>query len=53
MSELIHTQLEHASTALYLDYDQSCKQQKARNGDEKEDVELKAPEKTLKNRQKP
>ena len=47
-----HTQMERATTALYLDYDQRRKQDEARQADAQDDAELKALEKTLKKRSK-
>lgn len=48
-----HAQMEHATTALYLDYDQRRKQEEVRLADAKDDAELKALEITLKKRPKP
>lgn len=47
-----HTQMERATTALYLDYDQRRKQDEARQADAQDDAELKALENTLKKRSK-
>mgnify|MGYP003338151417 CR=1 FL=1 len=48
-----HTQMERATSALYLDYDQRRKQEEARQADEQDDAELKALENSLKKRPKP
>ncbi|CDM43633.1 hypothetical protein PaWS136_0588 [Pseudomonas aeruginosa WS136] len=48
-----HTQMERASTALYLDFDQRRKQEESRLADAQDDAELKALESTLKKRRKP
>lgn len=48
-----HTQMERATAALYLDYDQHRKQEEAREADAQDDAELKALENTLKKRNKP
>ena len=47
-----HTQMERATTALYLYYDQRRKQDEARQADAQDDAELKALENTLKKRSK-
>ena len=48
-----HAQMELATTALYLDYDQRRKQQEARLADAQDEAELQALEATLKQRPKP
>ena len=48
-----HTQMERATTALYLDYDQRRKQEEAREADAQDDADLQALEHTLKKRPKP
>lgn len=48
-----HAQMERATSALYLDYDQRRKQEEARAADAQDDAELKALETTLKKRPKP
>ena len=48
-----HAQMERATSALYLDYDQRRKQEEAREADAQDDAELKALETTLKKRPKP
>ncbi|MFU6375754.1 virulence RhuM family protein [Metapseudomonas otitidis] len=48
-----HAQMERATTALYLDYDQRRKQDEARQADAQDEAELKALENTLKQRPKP
>jgi len=48
-----HTQMERATTALYLDFDQRRKQEEARLADAQDDAELMALESTLKKRPKP
>lgn len=48
-----HVQMERATTALYLDYDQRRKQQEARLADAQDEAELQALEATLKQRPKP
>ncbi|MBP7547669.1 MAG: virulence RhuM family protein [Corallincola sp.] len=48
-----HAQMEQATTALYLDYDQRRKQQEARLADAQDEAELQALEATLKQRPKP
>lgn len=47
-----HAQMEQATTALYLDYDQRRKQQEARLADAQDEAELQALEATLKQRPK-
>lgn len=51
--ELSHAQMERATTALYLDYDQRRKQEEARQAGAQDEAELKALENTLKKRPKP
>ncbi|ASL25205.1 hypothetical protein ACG10_02070 [Azotobacter chroococcum] len=46
-------QVEHATTALYLNYDQRRKQDEARQADAQDDAELKVLKNTLKQRPKP
>lgn len=48
-----HAQMEQATTARYLDYDQRRKQQEARLADAQDEAELQALEATLKQRPKP
>lgn len=48
-----HTQMERATTALYLDYDQRRKQLDAQQADQEDDAELAALESALKRRPKP
>ncbi|GAB3376230.1 virulence RhuM family protein [Azotobacter armeniacus] len=48
-----HAQMERATNAFYLDYDQRRKQDEARQADTQDDAELKALENTLKKRPKP
>ena len=48
-----HAQMELATTALYLDYDQRRKEQEARLADALDEAELQALEATLKQRPKP
>ena len=48
-----HTQMERATSALYLDYDQRRKQEEAHQADAQDDAELKALENSLKKRPKP
>ncbi|WP_061291120.1 hypothetical protein [Azotobacter vinelandii] len=52
-SKCNHAQMERATTALYLDYDQHRKQDEARQADVQDDAELKVLENTLKKRPKP
>ena len=47
-----HADMERATSALYLDYDQRRKHDEARKADEQDDAELKALENTLKKRRK-
>ena len=47
-----HDQMERATSARYLDYDQRRKQDEARQADEQDEAELKALENTLKQRPK-
>lgn len=47
-----HAQMESATHALYLDYEQRRKQQEAAQADQQDEAELKALENTLKNRPK-
>jgi hypothetical protein len=48
-----HADMERATSARYLDYDQRRKQGEAREADAQDDAELKALENTLKKRPKP
>ena len=48
-----HEQMEAKTNALYLDYDQRCKQQDALQADQQDDADLKALENTIKRRPKP
>ena len=48
-----HEQMESSTHALYLDFDQRRKQQEAVQADQLDEAELKALEKTLKQRSKP
>ena len=51
--KISHTQMERATTALYLDYDQRRKQLDAQQADQQDDAELAALESALKRRPKP
>ena len=51
--KVAHAQMERATSARYLDYDQRRKQNEARQADEQDEAELKALENTLKQRPKP
>ena len=48
--KVAHAQMERATSARYLDYDQRRKQDEARQADEQDEAELKALENTLKQR---
>lgn len=48
-----YAQIERATIALHLDYDQRRKQEEARQADAQDEAELKALENTLKKRPKP
>ena len=50
--KVAHAQMERATSARYLDYDQRRKQDEARQADAQDDAELKALENTLKKRSK-
>ena len=50
--KVAHAQMERATSARYLDYDQRRKQDEARQADEQDEAELKALENTLKQRPK-
>lgn len=52
-AKVSHADMERATSALYLDYDQRRKQEAAREADAQDDAELKALENTLKKRPKP
>ena len=51
--KISHTQMERATTALYVDYDQRRKQAEAQQADQQDDAELAALESVLKKRPKP